>query len=117
LPVAGRARSRRDGRAGLHPDAIDDRQRGEPPHGAVEIVEYSRRAMIHSEGTAHILTNVDVGVDGATGTATASSRVIAHHWSITDGWRITHRVVGVLGPGGLGAGTLPSVFAGFGGAS
>ena len=124
-------------------DAIDDRKRGRPLRGRAEIAEYFRRASTHLQATAHLLTNVEVDVDTDAGTATASSRVIACHWSIapddqpaarpadfvllgsyddvlrltSDGWQITHRVVGALGPAGLLAGSLPAVFAGFGGAS
>jgi ketosteroid isomerase-like protein len=118
-------------------DAIDDRQRAAPLRGRGEIAEYFRRAAKHLQATAHLLTNVDVEVDPTAGTATASSRVIACHWSLPvddqpaarpadfvllgtyddvlrrtpDGWQITHRLVGALGPAGLVAGSLPRLTA------
>lgn len=120
------------------PDATDDRKRGTPLRGHVEIRAYFAKAFELVASTAHLLTNVDISVDGDT--ATSYSRVTAYHWlsggdpvreadfvllgsyddtlvHTADGWRISHRVVGALGPAGLGHGTLPAAFAGFGGAS
>jgi ketosteroid isomerase-like protein len=118
------------------PDAIDDRQRGTPLHGHDEIRRYFERAFGQVAATAHLLSNVDVWIDG--GRATASSRVTAYHWGYdgapnraadfvllgsyddelhrtADGWRIARRRVSALGPTGVAAGQLPEVFAGFGG--
>ncbi|MCU1656992.1 MAG: hypothetical protein JWO57_1648 [Pseudonocardiales bacterium] len=117
-------------------DAVDDRKRGAPLSGPAEIRGYFARSFEHVTATAHILSNVDVDVSGSR--ATAYSRVTAYHWMIgsdpgrpadfvllgsydddlsrtPDGWRISRRVVGALGPTGLAAGVLPDVFAGFGG--
>lgn len=117
-------------------DAVDDRQRGTPLAGHEQIRQYFERAFVHVGATAHLLSNIDVTVDGDR--ATSYSRVTAYHWmpdgepvrpadfvllgSYDDelqrtpaGWRISRRVVGALGPAGLGAGQLPEVFAGFGG--
>ena len=121
-------------------DAVDDRQRGAPLRGRAEIGTYFERALERLRATAHILSNVDVVLDPSGRTAEATSRVTAYHWSdpaptgaggvadfvllgtytdrlrLTDGgWLIEHRIVGALGPGGLAAGALPAVFAGFGG--
>jgi hypothetical protein len=122
---------------------VDDRKRGQPLRGREQIGDYFRQAMTHLAATAHLLTNVDVDVDPHAGTASATSRVTAYHWSLrasdeqgarpadfvllatyddllgltSDGWRISRRTVNVLGPEGLAVGTLPAVFAGFGGAS
>jgi ketosteroid isomerase-like protein len=119
------------------PDAVDDRQRGEPLRGHDAIRGYFERALRTLRATAHLLSNVDVAIEGAT--ARASSRVTAYHWSrqssastgtadfvllgtyrdrlrlTEDGWRIEHRLVGALGPSGLAVGALPAAFAGFGG--
>lgn len=120
------------------PDATDDRKRGTPARGHAEIRAYFARAFEHVAATAHLLTNIDIEVSPDATTATSSSRVLAYHWLFggepvreadfvllgcyddalvrtDDGWRIAHRVVGALGQGGLAHGTLPSVFAGFGG--
>ena len=118
------------------PDAVDDRKRGEPLAGHKQIRRYFERALEHVAATAHLLSNVEVTIDGDH--ATSYSRVTAYHWmhggnpvrpadfvllgSYDDellltpaGWRISRRVVGALGPSGLIAGELPAVFAGFGG--
>lgn len=119
------------------PDAVDDRQRGEPLRGHDAIRDYFEQALGTLRATAHLLSNIDVTIDGST--ARASSRVTAYHWSADSplptgaadfvllgtyrdrlrltaaGWRIEHRLVGALGPSGLAAGALPAVFAGFGG--
>lgn len=120
------------------PDAVDDRKRGAPLRGLDEIRAYFERSMAVLQATAHILTNIDVTIDGDR--ATSYSRVTAYHWmnggdpvraadfvllaSYDDqlvhtpqGWRIAGRTIGVLGPAGLGAGELPAIFAGFGGKS
>lgn len=120
-------------------DAVDDRRRGAPLRGHREIVAMFRRAWTVLDATAHLLSNVEVEVSGEV--AHASSRVTAHHWlsesarlgrarpadfvilgtyedelrRFPEGWRISHRVVGALGPGGVAAGTLPEEFRGFGG--
>jgi ketosteroid isomerase-like protein len=123
-------------------DAVDDRQRGEPLRGRQEIHDYFAHALQRLRATAHLLTNVDVTVDAAGQAATATSRVIALHWSdprapggseaadfvlvgsyadelrLIDGaWLIVRRTVAALGPTGLAVGALPQVFAGFGGRS
>jgi ketosteroid isomerase-like protein len=121
------------------PDAVDDRQRGTPLHGHDAIRDYFAAALSRIHATAHMLSNIDVLVQGST--ARASSRVTAYHWTTpptgaaqpadfvllgtydddltltSHGWRISRRVVGALGPTGLAAGRLPEVFAGFGGAT
>jgi ketosteroid isomerase-like protein len=122
------------------PDALDDRQRGEPLRGHAAIRTYFERALAQLRATAHFLSNIDVSIEGPEGSlANASSRVTAYHWSIDshepngpadfvllgtyddslsrtpDGWRIRTRRVGALGPSGLASGALPAVFAGFGG--
>jgi hypothetical protein len=122
------------------PDAVDDRQRGEPLRGHAAIRAYFERALIGLRATAHLLSNIDVSIEGPEGViAHASSRVTAYHWSMEStepngpadfvllgtyddrllrtpaGWRIQTRRVGALGPSGLASGELPSVFAGFGG--
>jgi ketosteroid isomerase-like protein len=118
------------------PDAVDDRKRGQPLQGHDEIRAYFQRSFGFIEYTTHILTNIDIEIDGPR--ATAYSRVTAYHWlsggdrvrpadfvllgsyddeliGTNSGWRITRRVIGALGPAGLAAGELPDVFAGFGG--
>jgi ketosteroid isomerase-like protein len=122
------------------PDAVDDRQRGEPLRGHAAIRSYFERALSRLRATAHVLSNIDVSIEGPEGSqANASSRVTAYHWSIDslepngpadfvllgtyddllsrtpNGWRIQARRVGALGPSGLASGSLPAVFAGFGG--
>jgi ketosteroid isomerase-like protein len=119
-------------------DAVDDRKRGEPLRGHEQIRGYFARAFDHVGATAHLLSNADVVVDGDR--ASAYSRVTAYHWLVggdpvrpadfvllgsyddalvrtAEGWRITRREVGALGPSGLSAGTLPEVFRGFGGST
>jgi hypothetical protein len=119
------------------PDAVDDRKRGEPLAGHGQIRAYFERAFGHVAATAHLLSNMDVRIEDDR--AWAYSRVTAYHWMAggdpvrpadfvllgsyddellrtPDGWRISRRVVGALGPAGLAAGELPAVFAGFGGA-
>jgi ketosteroid isomerase-like protein len=120
-------------------DAVDDRRRTVlRGHGAIG--EYFDRAEAIVESTAHFLVNVDIQVSGDT--ARASSRVLASHWfldqahlgparpsdcvligtyddvlqRLPQGWRITRRTVGALGPGGLLMGRMPEAFRGFGGA-
>jgi ketosteroid isomerase-like protein len=118
------------------PDAVDDRKRGTPLTGHEQIRQYFERAFETVAATAHLLSNVEVSVDGDR--ATAYSRVTAYHWTYggdparpadfvllgsyddelvrtAEGWRISRRVVGALGPTGLAAGALPEIFAGFGG--
>lgn len=122
------------------PDAVDDRRRGTPLKGHPEIRAYFARAFEHVASTAHLLSNVDIEVSADGNTATAYSRVTAYHWLFggepvreadfvvlgtyddelvrtDDGWRIRRREVGALGQAGLSQGTLPPVFAGFGGAA
>jgi ketosteroid isomerase-like protein len=117
-------------------DAVDDRQRGTPLAGREQIRQYFERAFEQVAATAHLLSNVEVAVDGDR--ATAYSRVTAYHWTFggnpvrpadfvllgsyddellrtPQGWQISRRIVGALGPSGLVAGALPEVFAGFGG--
>jgi ketosteroid isomerase-like protein len=121
------------------PDAVDDRKRGAPLKGHEEIRRYFATAFEHVASTAHLLSNIEIDIAADGGRATAYSRVTAYHWipggdpvraadfvllgsyddvlvRTDDGWRIAHRVVGALGQAGLGQGTLPTVFAGFGGA-
>jgi ketosteroid isomerase-like protein len=120
------------------PDAVDDRRRGTPLVGHEQIRQYFERAFETVAATAHLLSNVEVSIDGDR--ATAYSRVTAYHWTFggeptrpadfvllgsyddelartPDGWRISRRVVGALGPSGLAAGALPEIFAGFGGST
>lgn len=120
------------------PDAVDDRKRGAPLTGHEQIRGYFERAFEQVAATAHLLSNVEVTVDG--GRAASYSRVTAYHWMsggnparpadfvllgsyddelllTPDGWRISRRLVGALGPAGLVAGELPEVFRGFGGAA
>ncbi|HEY3713343.1 MAG TPA: nuclear transport factor 2 family protein [Jatrophihabitantaceae bacterium] len=120
-------------------DAVEDRRRGELIRGHEEIRAYFARASDILEATAHLLSNIEVSVDGDQ--ATAYSRVTAYHWtratthlgtarpadfvllaSYDDrlrrterGWRISHRRLTALGPGGVAAGELPDAFRGFGG--
>lgn len=124
------------------PDAVDDRQRGVPlrghlgvlrGHGAIR--EYFARAFESVEALAHLLTNVDVRLDGSR--ATASSRVLAFHWLRSasgqgptrpadfvmmgtyddelgwtpGGWRIARRRVSMLGLSGLALGAFPAELA------
>ena len=119
------------------PDAVDDRKRGVPLRGHEQIRGYFARSFEHVASTAHMLSNVDVTIDGDR--ATAYSRVTAYHWTFggepvreadfvvlgsyddelvrtDEGWRIATRVVSALGQAGLSQGVLPPVFAGFGGA-
>jgi ketosteroid isomerase-like protein len=121
------------------PDAVDDRKRGTPLRGHDEIRGYFASAFEHVASTAHLLSNIDVEVSQDGTRATSYSRVTAYHWMYggepvreadfvvlgsyddelvrtDDGWRIARRVVGALGQAGLSQGTLPPVFAGFGGA-
>jgi 3-phenylpropionate/cinnamic acid dioxygenase small subunit len=118
------------------PNAMDDRRRGKPLTGHQEIRAYFERAFVSVAATAHLLSNVEVTITGDH--AVAHSRVTAYHWTYggeparpadfvligtyddelmhtADGWRISRRVVGALGPAGLVAGALPEIFAGFGG--
>ena len=122
------------------PDAIDDRKRGAPLRGHVEIRGYFAKAFEHVAATAHLLSNIDIDVAADGSTAASYSRVTAYHWLFggepvreadfvvlgsyddalvrsDDGWRIARRAVGALGQAGLSQGTLPPVFGGFGGAS
>jgi ketosteroid isomerase-like protein len=119
------------------PDAIDDRKRGAPLRGHAQLHDYFASAFEHVAATAHLLSNVDIDIDG--NRASAYSRVTAYHWTRggdpvraadfvllgsyddvlvrTDaGWRIAQRTVSALGRAGIGQGVLPDVFAGFGGA-
>jgi hypothetical protein len=120
-------------------EAVDDRRRGTPRRGLEEICAYFEASFRILEATVHLLMNIEVDVDGDE--ARAYSRVLACHWfagtalmgkarpsecvligSYTDrlnrlpqGWRIVHRQVEALGPGGLLAGAMPDAFRGFGG--
>lgn len=120
-------------------DAVDDRRRGAPLRGHAELRAYFDRALVGLEATAHLLSNIEIDVTGDN--ARALSRVLACHWFLNaasdgwvrpsecvlvaeysdrltrlpQGWRITHRTLTALGPGGLLAGTMPDTFAGFGG--
>jgi ketosteroid isomerase-like protein len=121
------------------PDAVDDRKRGAPLSGHEQIRGYFSKAFEHVAATAHLLSNIDVEISADGTRATSYSRVTAYHWMFggeavraadfvvlgsyddelvrtDDGWRIARRVVGALGQAGLSQGTLPPVFAGFGGA-
>ncbi|WP_375476525.1 nuclear transport factor 2 family protein [uncultured Jatrophihabitans sp.] len=119
------------------PDAVDDRRRGEPRRGRAAIKDYFERALGTISATVHLLSNVDVEIDGDR--ARATSRVLALHWNTptapgaapsdfvlvasyddslvrtADGWQIARREVDALGPAGLAFGALPAIFAGFGG--
>jgi hypothetical protein len=117
-------------------DAVDDRKRGQPLAGHGQIRAYFENAFEHVAATVHLLSNIDVTIEDDH--ASAYSRVTAYHWMTggdpvrpadfvllgsyddellrtPEGWRISRRVVGALGPAGLAAGVLPEVFAGFGG--
>jgi ketosteroid isomerase-like protein len=124
------------------PDAVDDRHLGAPLgghqdvlHGHDDIRAYFSRAFESVEAIAHLLTNVDVWVEGER--ATTSSRVLAFHWLRStsdqgptrpadfvmmgtyddqlvltpDGWRISRRDVSMLGVSGFALGTFPGALA------
>jgi ketosteroid isomerase-like protein len=124
------------------PDVVDDRHHGAPLSGHQDVLQghedirrYFTRAFESVEALAHMLTNVDVYVDGDR--ADASSRVLAFHWlrstsdqgptrpadfvmmgtyddelrRTPDGWRITRRDVSMLGLSGLALGTFPAALA------
>ncbi len=121
------------------PEAVDDRQRGAPRRGHDELIAYFEAALVLLEATVHLLSNVEIELHGDT--ATTRSRVVASHWFVgsalfgkvrpaecvlvgayedtlvrqADGWRISHRLVRALGPGGLLFGQMPEAFRGFGG--
>jgi ketosteroid isomerase-like protein len=124
------------------PDAVDDRHAGAPLSGHQDVLRghddiraYFASAFESVEALAHLLTNVDVRVDGER--ATTTSRVLAFHWlrstsedgptraadfvmmgtyddqlSLThDGWRICRRDVSMLGVSGFALGTFPGALA------
>jgi hypothetical protein len=121
------------------PDAVDDRQRGDPLRGHDAIRPYLAAALELCQATAHLLANVEIDIAGDE--AASSSRVMASHWFVgtamlgvhrpadcvlvatyddhltrgPDGWRIDHRRVSALGPGGLLFGSMPTAFNGFAG--
>jgi ketosteroid isomerase-like protein len=120
-------------------DAIDDHGRPDPPQGRAAIEAMLRRAFEHLEATAHMTSNSDIEVNGDS--AHARTYVTAWHWMKSsahlgltrpadfvvvavynddfrrepEGWRIAHRRLEPLGPGGVGSGVLPEAFRGFGG--
>jgi hypothetical protein len=119
-------------------DAIDDRGRVPVPVGRVAIEEMFTRALKQFAATAHVISNVEIELDGDE--ATSSTYVTAWHWSddgtdavvrpadfaliavyedalmrTSAGWRISHRRIRPLGVGGLAAGTMPDSIRGFGG--
>jgi hypothetical protein len=114
------------------PDATDD-------HGAVtltgaaEIGHFMRTLLEWSEGHAHVLSNIHVGLDGDE--ATARSYVTAWHWfaanadagpnraadyvcvgqyhdrlrRLEDGWRVIDRRFATTAPGYVAVGAFPEV--------
>jgi SnoaL-like domain len=123
-------------------DAIDDRGRIPVPVGRVAIEEMFTLALQQFEATAHVISSVEIELDGDE--ATSSTYVTAWHWNAggsehsdaaavrpadfaliaiyhdrlrrtTDGWRIAHRTIRPLGVGGLATGAMPASIRGFGG--
>lgn len=109
-------------------DAVDDHGWG-PWEGVTAILDGLRPVLDRFGGTAHLLSNVRIDVDGDE--ARARSAVTAWHWATgndrgtadfvavgvyedrfvrTDaGWRITYRRFGPIGPTIKGVGALPPV--------
>ena len=119
-------------------DAIDDRGRIPVPIGRAAIEEMFTRALKQFAATAHVISNVEIDLNGDE--ATSSTYVTAWHWNddgsdatvraadfaliavyedelrrTPDGWRISHRRIRPLGIGGLATGTMPASIRGFGG--
>ena len=119
-------------------DAIDDRGRVPIPVGRAAIEEMFTRALEQFAATAHVISNVEITLDGDE--ATSSTYVTAWHWNndgsnvavrpayfalvavyedklrrTPEGWRISHRRIRPLGVGGLAAGIMPTSIRGFGG--
>jgi hypothetical protein len=102
--------------------------------GRAAAVEFFQRSRPKLEATAHVLSNFHIEVDGDR--ATARTYATAWHWipetaalgpqrpadwvhlivyndalvKTPEGWRITHRWLNVLGPSGVGIGSLPASF-------
>jgi SnoaL-like domain len=123
-------------------DAIDDRGRIPVPVGRVAIEEMFTRALKQFAATAHVISSVEIELDGDD--ATSSTYVTAWHWNAggpqdseagtvrsadfaliaiyydrlrrtAEGWRIAHRTIRPLGVGGLATGEMPASIRGFGG--
>jgi hypothetical protein len=119
-------------------DAIDDRGRVPVPVGRAAIEEMFTRALKQFAATAHVISNVEIELDGDE--ATSSTYVTAWHWNddgsdttvraadfaliavyedalrrTPEGWRISHRTIRPLGVGGLATGAMPASICGFGG--
>jgi ketosteroid isomerase-like protein len=126
-------------RAVFTEDAVDDHGRPDVPRGRAAIEAMFTRAYEHLEATAHMVSHSDIEVHGDA--AHARTYVTAWHWLKSsaqlgqtrpadfvlvavynddfrrepEGWRIAHRRLEPLGPGGVGSGVLPEAFRGFGG--
>ena len=119
-------------------DAIDDRGRAPVPVGRAAIEAMFTRALRQFAATAHVISNVEIELDGDE--ATSTTYVTAWHWNddgsdvtvrpadfaliavyedalrrTPEGWRISHRTIRPLGIGGLATGTMPESIRGFGG--
>jgi hypothetical protein len=121
-------------------DAIADYGRVPAPTGREEIETMFTRSLAALSGTAHMVSNIEIFVNGDV--VTSSTYVTAWHWMLdedaplvrpadfgvvavyddtwsrtTDGWRIAHRKLRPLGGGGVAVGELPERFRGFAGVS
>jgi hypothetical protein len=119
-------------------EAIDDRGRIPVSVGRAAIEEMFTRALKQFADTAHVISNVEIDLNGDE--ATSSTYVTAWHWNddgsdttvrpadfaliavyedalrrTPEGWRISHRKIRPLGIGGLATGTMPESVRGFGG--
>ncbi len=119
-------------------DAVDDRGRTPVPVGRAAIEEMFTRALKQFAATAHVISSVEIALDGDE--ATSSTYVTAWHWNVdgsdvnvrpadfaliaiyedklrrtAEGWRIAHRTIRPLGVGGLATGEMPASIRGFGG--
>ena len=119
-------------------DAIDDRGRIPVPVGRQAIEDMFTRALKQFAATAHVISSVEIALDGDD--ATSATYVTAWHWNAdgsdatvrpadfaliaiyedrlrrtAEGWRIAHRTIRPLGVGGLATGEMPSAIKGFGG--
>jgi hypothetical protein len=114
------------------PDAVDDHGMG-IWKGSEEICRNLMSLRDRFEGTAHVLTNIHIELDGDS--ARSRSYVTAWHWvkktgqqegghpreadfcgvgvykdelrRLSDGWRITRRIFRPMVPGTIGLGSLP----------
>ena len=119
-------------------DAVDDRGRTPVPVGRAAIEEMFTRALKQFAATAHVISSVEIALDGDE--ATSATYVTAWHWNAdgpdvtvrpadfaliaiyedklrrtAEGWRIAHRTIRPLGVGGLATGEMPPSIRGFGG--